>query len=290
MLDLRQATPLLDFFVIATASSRRQGHAIASEIDTEMKKLGEHKLGLEGSEEGRWILIDYGDFVVHVFSAEGRSYYALEEIWGDAPRLDWQDPGRVGPASPRRAAPTDALVSRIVNPVSTTGPERRLMKPCDCEVRRRDSRRGRCRGLRGGRPRHERPQVRRLPGQRLHGPGEDAKEEPRDWQAGRRARSTSRRWPARPRSPGRGSSTSASATIGSAELRELLARRIARASPPAQPRTVVIDYSSPNVAKPMHVGHIRSTVIGDSLARIFEALGNASSATTTWATGARSSA
>src|SRR3974377_401523 len=90
LLDLRQATPLLDFFVIATANSRRQSHAIASEIDAEMKKRGEHKLGLEGSEEGRWILIDYGDFVVHIFSAEGRNYYALEEIWGDAPQVEWR--------------------------------------------------------------------------------------------------------------------------------------------------------------------------------------------------------
>jgi ribosome-associated protein len=93
LLDLRQATPLLDFFVIATANSRRQSHAIASEIDAEMKKLGEHKLGLEGSEEGRWILIDYGDFVVHLFSTEGRAYYGLEDIWGDAPRLEWESEG-----------------------------------------------------------------------------------------------------------------------------------------------------------------------------------------------------
>jgi ribosome-associated protein len=90
LLDLRQATPLLDFFVIATANSRRLSHAIASEIDAEMKKIGERKLGLEGSEEGRWILIDYGDFVVHIFSPEDRAYYALEEIWGDAPRLEWR--------------------------------------------------------------------------------------------------------------------------------------------------------------------------------------------------------
>ena len=105
LLDLRQATPLLDFFVIATANSRRQSHAIASEIDAEMKKLGERKLGLEGSEEGRWILIDYGDFVVHIFSAEGRSYYALEEIWGDAPQLEWRSEEPRGAASepgPRR--------------------------------------------------------------------------------------------------------------------------------------------------------------------------------------------
>ncbi|MHC5541713.1 ribosome silencing factor [Singulisphaera rosea] len=94
LLDLREVTPLVDYFMIATAASRRQAHAIASEIDQEMKKLGEHKLGIEGSEEGRWILIDYGDFVVHVFSGEARTYYALEEIWGDAARLEWQDPTR----------------------------------------------------------------------------------------------------------------------------------------------------------------------------------------------------
>jgi ribosome-associated protein len=92
LLDLRQTTPLVDFFVIVTATSRRLSHAIASEIDQAMKKLGEAKLGLEGSEEGRWILIDYGDFVVHIFSPEDRAYYALEEIWGDAPHLDWQEP------------------------------------------------------------------------------------------------------------------------------------------------------------------------------------------------------
>ena len=94
LLDLREATPLVDYFVIVTAASRRQSHAIADEIDHEMKQRHEHKLGMEGSEEGRWVLIDYGDFVVHVFSPEARTYYALEEIWGDAPRLDWQDPAR----------------------------------------------------------------------------------------------------------------------------------------------------------------------------------------------------
>ena len=91
LLDLRQATPLVDFFVIATADSRRQGNAIAGEVDQEMKRLGERKLGMEGSEEGRWVLIDYGDFVVHVFSSEARTYYSLEDIWGDAVRIDWRD-------------------------------------------------------------------------------------------------------------------------------------------------------------------------------------------------------
>ena len=89
LLDLKKATPIVDYFVIVSAVSRRLCHAMASEIDHEMKKLGETKLGLEGSEEGRWVLIDYGDFVVHIFSPEDRAYYGLEDIWGDAPRLDW---------------------------------------------------------------------------------------------------------------------------------------------------------------------------------------------------------
>ena len=109
LLDLRKATPLLDYFVIATANSRRQANAIAIEIDAEMKKIGEHKLGMEGSEEGRWILIDYGDFVVHVFSGDGRSYYALEEIWGDAPQVPWRDAPEATPpgTEPPPPAPTE---------------------------------------------------------------------------------------------------------------------------------------------------------------------------------------
>jgi ribosome-associated protein len=108
LLDLRKATPLVDFFVIVTAGSRRQSHAIAGEIDQEMKKRGEAKLGIEGSEEGRWTLIDYGDFVVHIFSPEDRAYYALQDIWGDAPHLDWQEPptpGQPAPAAEERDEP-----------------------------------------------------------------------------------------------------------------------------------------------------------------------------------------
>ena len=113
LLDLRSATPLIDFFIIITAHSRRQAYAISSEIDQELKKLGEVKLGIEGAEEGRWILTDYGDFVVHVFADDARTYYALEEIWGDALRVDWRDPSR----KPR---PTETLsvVPRADDPSS----------------------------------------------------------------------------------------------------------------------------------------------------------------------------
>ena len=101
LLDVSNATPLVDYFVIATAGSRRQANAIASDIDAEMKRHNEAKLGLEGSEEGRWILIDYGDFVVHVFNEDARAHYALEDIWGDAESLDWTDPNRPSPPTTR---------------------------------------------------------------------------------------------------------------------------------------------------------------------------------------------
>jgi ribosome-associated protein len=104
LLDVRNATPLVDYFVLASAGSRRQANAIAIEIDMAMKRLGERKLGIEGTEEGRWILVDYGDFVVHLFSEDARAYYALEDIWGDAPQVDWADPDRPRPA-PRPSAP-----------------------------------------------------------------------------------------------------------------------------------------------------------------------------------------
>lgn len=93
LLDLRQSTPLFDYFVLITAPSRRQLNSIISEIDHEMKQRQEFKLGIEGSEEGRWTLIDYGDFVVHVFSEDAREFYSIEDIWGDAPQLDWKDEG-----------------------------------------------------------------------------------------------------------------------------------------------------------------------------------------------------
>jgi ribosome-associated protein len=92
LLDLRGITALVDFFVIGSASSRRQASAMASDIDAEMKRRGEAKLGIEGEEDGRWVLLDYGDFVVHIFSEDARANYALEELWGDAKRLEWSRP------------------------------------------------------------------------------------------------------------------------------------------------------------------------------------------------------
>lgn len=87
ILDLRELTSVFDFFVVATGTSRRQNHAMASEIAHAFKEMGDQRLGREGYEESRWILLDYGDVVVHLFEEETRRYYALEDLWGQAKRI-----------------------------------------------------------------------------------------------------------------------------------------------------------------------------------------------------------
>ncbi len=91
VLDMRKMTPLYDFFVLANGSSRRQIHTITEEVDAAMRSLGDHRLGIEGYEASKWVVQDYGDILVHVFDPETREYYALEELWADAPHVDWQD-------------------------------------------------------------------------------------------------------------------------------------------------------------------------------------------------------
>ncbi len=88
VLDMRPLTPMFDYFVLATGTSRRQLHAMSEEIDHALEEgLGDRRLGIEGYEESRWILLDYGDVVIHLFDAETRGYYALEDLWGKAKRV-----------------------------------------------------------------------------------------------------------------------------------------------------------------------------------------------------------
>ncbi len=85
ILDLRGITPVFDYFVIATGSSRRQLHAMADEIEAMLKKdYRDRKRGAEGYEEGRWIVLDYGDVIVHLFDADAREYWDIVRLWGDA--------------------------------------------------------------------------------------------------------------------------------------------------------------------------------------------------------------
>jgi ribosome-associated protein len=88
ILDMRELTSVFDFFVLASGTSRRQLHAMSEEIDNVLEhQMGDRRLGIEGYEESRWILLDYGDVVVHLFEPETRDYYALEDLWGHAKRV-----------------------------------------------------------------------------------------------------------------------------------------------------------------------------------------------------------
>jgi ribosome-associated protein len=88
VLDLRELTSMFDYFVLASGSSRRQLHAMSEEIDHALEdRMGDRRLGIEGYEESRWILLDYGDVVIHLFEPEMRAYYAMEDLWGHAKRV-----------------------------------------------------------------------------------------------------------------------------------------------------------------------------------------------------------
>jgi len=89
VLDLRDLTAIVDYFVIATGTSRRQLHAISEEVDRVLQEeLGDQRMGIEGYSESRWIVLDYGTVMVHLFDDETRSYYDLENLWAEAKRVD----------------------------------------------------------------------------------------------------------------------------------------------------------------------------------------------------------
>jgi ribosome-associated protein len=87
VLDVRGLTSYADYFVVVTADSDRQASAIADHVEQTMKQQGVTKVGVEGYETGRWILVDYGDVVAHVMNRESRGFYDLEGLWADAPRF-----------------------------------------------------------------------------------------------------------------------------------------------------------------------------------------------------------
>ena len=88
LLDMRPITPIVDFFIVVTATSQRQMKALGEEVARVMKKRGQQRLGEEGTDgDGVWVLQDFGDVVLHVFTSEGRELYDLEGLWADAPRV-----------------------------------------------------------------------------------------------------------------------------------------------------------------------------------------------------------
>ena len=90
-LDVRDVTSFADVFILATGGSDRHVRAIADAVKGVVEELGEPPLGIEGYDEGRWLLLDLGDVIVHVFQSEVRAHYDLERLWSEAPRLELLD-------------------------------------------------------------------------------------------------------------------------------------------------------------------------------------------------------
>lgn len=88
VLDLTKASAFTDFFVICTGNNRRQVQAIADAIQEAIGKRGTKPALVEGYERGEWVLIDYFDFIVHIFMPATREFYSLERLWGDAERVE----------------------------------------------------------------------------------------------------------------------------------------------------------------------------------------------------------
>tara|TARA_Y100000590_G_C15149793_1_gene799401 strand:+ start:119 stop:493 length:375 start_codon:yes stop_codon:yes gene_type:complete len=85
LMDMRSVCSFTDYFVVATAESRRQMQALVDDIDDTLRKFGTKSNHIEGTTEGGWILLDYVDFIVHVFSPEERDNYQIEKYWRNAP-------------------------------------------------------------------------------------------------------------------------------------------------------------------------------------------------------------
>jgi ribosome-associated protein len=90
VLDVSELLGITDAFVVTSGTNPRQIRTIAEEVERKVRDGGGGSpKRVEGRDDLRWVLLDYGDFVVHVFSSEARDHYALERLWADAPRVDW---------------------------------------------------------------------------------------------------------------------------------------------------------------------------------------------------------
>lgn len=86
VLAVGELTSIADYFVLCSAGSERQAQAIADNVLDQLKQeMGVKPLLVEGTTPGRWVLLDFGDFIVHIFTEEVRRFYGLERLWGDAP-------------------------------------------------------------------------------------------------------------------------------------------------------------------------------------------------------------
>jgi len=91
ILDLRHTSAFTDVFVLCTGQNARQVKAIVDSVEEALKALGQRPVAVEGYRGSEWVLVDYFDFVVHVFTPESREFYALERLWGSAIRVEVAD-------------------------------------------------------------------------------------------------------------------------------------------------------------------------------------------------------
>jgi ribosome-associated protein len=91
VIDVRDLIAITDYFVIVSGTSDRQIGTIADEVAASLKRQGTRPVRSEGEPSAGWILLDFVDFVVHVFRGEERDFYRLENLWADAPVVDWED-------------------------------------------------------------------------------------------------------------------------------------------------------------------------------------------------------
>jgi len=105
VLSVGDLTSIADYFILASATNERQALAISDAIQEQLRVKAKAKpLLVEGTTPGRWILLDYGDFIFHIFTEETRRFYGLERLWGDAPNMTAEFTGEEQEASrPRRA-------------------------------------------------------------------------------------------------------------------------------------------------------------------------------------------
>lgn len=123
IIDVSERLAITDCFVIATGSNERQVQAIVDEVEERMRETGLKPIRREGERNGRWVLLDYSDIVVHVQHGEERVFYALERLWRDCPTFVYED-GADGPnlTAERMAADTQALATARAHAESEDSP------------------------------------------------------------------------------------------------------------------------------------------------------------------------
>jgi ribosome-associated protein len=104
LLDVSDRLVITDVFVIASAPNERQVESIVDEVEEKLRRVGVKPVRREGEREGRWVLLDYLDIVVHVQHAEERAYYGLERLWKDCPAIPFDDAARASAPGARARA------------------------------------------------------------------------------------------------------------------------------------------------------------------------------------------